>query len=72
MRTWKIVLAFVALSSAPVLARVHHGSKVTTGVGSKPTTGVAAGHRQPRHSMPVRSGHAEIEHGWGPVRRTDW
>lgn len=66
MRPCKIVLAILALGSAPALAHVHHGSNTTTGV--------APAHKRPRHTTPVRPADDahEHEHGWGPFRKTDW
>lgn len=65
MQTWKIVLAFIALSAAALLAFVNRGSNTTTGV--------AAIHTRAPRAMPVRpADDPDSEPGWGPFRRTDW
>ena len=71
LRTWKIVLAFIALSAASMLALVHKGSNTVT----SNTTGLAAKHMRSQHSMAANAaddGKSDSEYGWGPFRTTDW
>jgi len=71
VRTWKIVIAFIALSAASILALGHNRSNTLTGN----TTGLAAKHTASQQSTPARApdgAKSESEYGWGPFRTTDW
>ena len=66
----KIVLAFIALSTASILVLGHNRSTVAVN-----TTGLVAKHTPSQQSTPARApdiATSDSEYGWGPFRVTDW
>jgi len=76
----KIVLAFIALSAASIVALGHNRSTVTGNLvvnhtlsqQSKPAS--VANHALSQQPMPARAPGttSDSEYGWGPFRVTDW
>lgn len=73
MRTWKIVLACIALGAASIFALAHNGSN--SDVGGR-TTGLIAKHTRSQQSTSAEKApdgaKSDSEYGWGPFRTTDW
>jgi hypothetical protein len=72
MRTWNIALACAVLSAALMVTIVHDRANTSAGV-------VSIGHAAPADTTYIAhaeqrpdNGNPDTEHGWGPVRTTDW
>jgi hypothetical protein len=73
MRTWIAAAACMILGAALIFAIVHHHSNAAERTGG---TARAADGIDSRHVVsPANAGggtSSDSEHGWGPLRLTDW